>query len=156
MAPFLTNSSLRTWRAMVRRPFWGVILERHKAPQRAVTCRAVGEDSGLLPAGWPRGRERRGSLTSSNTFWLGYILNGATFSPRLHFTRRDTLACQFHGVRSRILRSGDSGARTARKSVRPKSVTYVLGTLCHPCVRAGPVERGAPGESRTPDPPVRS
>ncbi len=33
---------------------------------------------------------------------------------------------------------GDSGARTAKKSVRPKSVTYVLGTLCHPCVRAGP------------------
>jgi hypothetical protein len=29
-------------------------------------------------------------------------------------------------------------ARTTRKSVRPKSVTYVLGTLCNPCVRAGP------------------
>ena len=27
--------------------------------------------------------------------------------------------------------SGDSGARTARKSVRSKSVTYVLGTFCH-------------------------
>ena len=27
------------------------------------------------------------------------------------------------------------GARTARKSVRPKSVTYVLGMLCHPCLR---------------------
>ena len=25
-----------------------------------------------------------------------------------------------------------------RKSLWPKSVTYVLGTLCHPCLRAGP------------------
>ena len=25
---------------------------------------------------------------------------------------------------------------------RPKSVTYVLGTLCHPCVRAGPFRSG--------------
>jgi hypothetical protein len=32
----------------------------------------------------------------------------------------------------------ESGARTARQSVRPKSVTHVTGTLCNPCVRAGP------------------
>ena len=31
----------------------------------------------------------------------------------------------------------DSGARTARKSVRPKSVTHVTGTLCNPQV-SGP------------------
>jgi hypothetical protein len=48
------------------------------------------------------------------------------------------------------------GARTARKSVRPKSVTYVLGTLCNPCVRAGPLRSGAPGGIRTPDLLVRS
>jgi hypothetical protein len=39
-----------------------------------------------------------------------------------------------------VLRSGDSGARTAGKSVRPKGVTYVLRTLCNPCLRAGPLE----------------
>jgi hypothetical protein len=33
---------------------------------------------------------------------------------------------------------GDSGARIARKSVRPKSVTYVAGSLCYPCLRARP------------------
>src|SRR5229473_7019827 len=55
-----------------------------------------------------------------------------------------------------MLRSGDSGARTTRKSVRPKSVTHVLGTLCNPCLRAGPRLSGAPGEIRTPDPLLRS
>ena len=40
-------------------------------------------------------------------------------------------------------------ARTTRKSVRPKSVTYVLGTLCYPCVRAGPETNGAGGGNRT-------
>jgi hypothetical protein len=29
-------------------------------------------------------------------------------------------------------------ARTDGKSIRPKSVTHVLGTFCHPCLRAGP------------------
>jgi hypothetical protein len=33
------------------------------------------------------------------------------------------------------LRSGDSGARTARKPVRPKSVTHVIGTFCHEAVQ---------------------
>lgn len=33
--------------------------------------------------------------------------------------------CQFYGLRSRILRSRDSCAGTAREPVRPKSVTYV-------------------------------
>src|SRR5580700_6687586 len=58
---------------------------------------------------------------------------------------------QLYESRSGVLRSGDSGARTARKSVRPKSVTYVLGTLCHPCVRAGPIEKVArPGRFELP------
>ena len=26
---------------------------------------------------------------------------------------------------------------STRKSIRPKSVTHVTGTLCHPCLRAG-------------------
>src|SRR6202007_3307555 len=38
----------------------------------------------------------------------------------------------------------------ARKSVRPKSVTYVLGTLCNPCIRAGPSEPGGREGIRTP------
>jgi hypothetical protein len=33
----------------------------------------------------------------------------------------------------------------------PKSVTYVLGTLCHLCVRVGPSYSGAGGGNRTPD-----
>jgi hypothetical protein len=37
------------------------------------------------------------------------------------------------------LRFGDSGARTTRQSVWPKSVTHVTGTLCNPCLRAGPI-----------------
>src|ERR1700692_1007757 len=40
--------------------------------------------------------------------------------------------------------------------VWPDRVTYVLDTLCHPCLRAEPFESGAPGEIRTPDPLVRS
>jgi hypothetical protein len=43
-------------------------------------------------------------------------------------------------LRSRILRSGDPGARTTRKPVRPKGVTYVSGTFCNLCLRAGPRE----------------
>jgi hypothetical protein len=34
--------------------------------------------------------------------------------------------------------------------VRPKTVTYVLGTLCNPCVRAGPFESGGREGIRTP------
>jgi hypothetical protein len=45
---------------------------------------------------------------------------------------------------------------TDRESVRTESVTYVAGTFCNPCVRAGPWENGAPGEIRTPDLLVRS
>jgi putative transposase len=41
-----------------------------------------------------------------------------------------------------ILRFGDSRARTDRKSVWPKSVTHVTGTLCNPCLRAGPQDIG--------------
>src|SRR5487761_247741 len=54
------------------------------------------------------------------------------------------LVGQLYGLRSGILRSGDSGARTAPKSLRSKSVTYVAGTFCNPCVRVGPVRSGAP------------
>jgi hypothetical protein len=50
-----------------------------------------------------------------------------------------------------VLRSGDSGARTTRKSLRPESVTYVLGTLCYPCLRAGPQGDGGGGGIRTPE-----
>src|ERR1700756_2240225 len=35
------------------------------------------------------------------------------------------------------LQSADSGARTTGKSVRPKSVTHVLGTFCRLFVRTG-------------------
>jgi hypothetical protein len=41
------------------------------------------------------------------------------------------------------------------ESVRPESVTYVLGMNCYPCVRNGPVKCGAPGRTRTCDPRLR-
>jgi hypothetical protein len=37
------------------------------------------------------------------------------------------------------------------KSVRSKSVTHVLGTLCHPCVRVGPESNGGADGIRTHD-----
>src|ERR1700730_3490732 len=43
-----------------------------------------------------------------------------------------------------------------RQPVRPEVVTHVLGTFCHPCVRAGPGTFGALGGIRTPDPQIRS
>src|SRR6267154_1874527 len=33
------------------------------------------------------------------------------------------------------------------ESVRPKSVTYVAGTMCYLCLRAGPGMSGAPSEN---------
>ena len=38
----------------------------------------------------------------------------------------------------------------------PKSVTYVLGTICHPCLRAGPEKFGGPAGIRTPDQGIMS
>jgi hypothetical protein len=38
----------------------------------------------------------------------------------------------------------------------PKVLPMFLGTLCNPCVRAGPDWSGAPGGIRTPDLLVRS
>src|SRR5258708_20516032 len=49
---------------------------------------------------------------------------------------RRYLAGEFYGLRSRILRSGDSSARTAGKSVRPKSVTCVRGSKGHTVIAA--------------------
>jgi hypothetical protein len=50
----------------------------------------------------------------------------------------DIWLVSFRDYGSGILRSGDSRGGTARKFLRPKGVTYVAGTLCNPCVRAGP------------------
>jgi hypothetical protein len=41
---------------------------------------------------------------------------------------------------------------TSRQPVRPEVVTHVLGTICHPCVRAGHLEFGAGEGIRTLDP----
>ena len=51
---------------------------------------------------------------------------------------RRHLAGELYESKSGLLRSGDSVAGTKGKSLQPQSVTYVLGTLCYPCVRAGP------------------
>ena len=49
------------------------------------------------------------------------------------------------------MRAGDSRVGTARKSLRPKSVTHVAGTKCHLCLRAGPGMNGGDDETRTRD-----
>ena len=44
--------------------------------------------------------------------------------------------------------AGEAMAELCREvgiSLRPEVVTYVAGTFCNPCVRAGPMESGAPG-----------
>ena len=43
-----------------------------------------------------------------------------------------------------------------RQPVRHQVVTHVLGTICHPCLRAGQFRSGALGGIRTPDPPICS
>jgi hypothetical protein len=45
--------------------------------------------------------------------------------------------------------------RERGKPLRRESVTHVSGIIRYPCVRNGPLEFGAPGEIRTPDPLVR-
>src|SRR5207302_459713 len=45
----------------------------------------------------------------------------------------------------------DVPARTDRESVRPKSVTYVSGINCYPCVRNGPAGVGGADGDRTRD-----
>ena len=51
--------------------------------------------------------------------------------------RRGNLARKLHALRSRLLRPGAEDLATPRQPVRHEVVTYVLGTICHPCVRAG-------------------
>ena len=52
--------------------------------------------------------------------------------------RRQDLARQLYALRSRLLRPRNWKARTDRESVQPKSVTYVSGIICYPCVQNGP------------------
>ena len=59
------------------------------------------------------------------------------------------LARQLHALRFGIFRRRDLPARTDRESVRPESVTYVLGMNCHPCDRNRPKRFGVPNGIRT-------
>src|SRR5579885_3565363 len=52
-------------------------------------------------------------------------------------SRRRHLARQLHGLRSRLGRSGGENFAAPAQSLRAKSVTYVLGTICYLCVRSG-------------------
>ena len=51
--------------------------------------------------------------------------------------RRRHLDRHLHALRSRLHRSGAENLATPRQPVWPEVVTHVLGTFCHPCVRAG-------------------
>ena len=46
----------------------------------------------------------------------------------------------FMQLRSRLHRPGAENPATPRQPVRPRVVTYVLGTVCYPCLRAGQAE----------------
>ena len=52
-------------------------------------------------------------------------------------SRRRHLARQLHGLRSRLYRSGGENFAAPQQPLRAKSVTYVLGTFCYPCLRVG-------------------
>src|SRR6202043_708134 len=61
-------------------------------------------------------------------------------SPGDQRSRRRYLAGQLYGVRSRLHRSGGKTSAASRQPFWPKSVTYVSGTICHLCLRAGPLQ----------------
>jgi hypothetical protein len=52
----------------------------------------------------------------------------------------------------------DRGKNSAapQQSLRAKSVTYVLGTFCYPCLRGGHQNNGEPGGARTRDHRIKS
>jgi transposase InsO family protein len=60
-------------------------------------------------------------------------------------SRQRHLAGQLYGLRSRLYRSGGKNLAAPRKSLRAKSVTYVLGTFCYLCLRSGHLAYGAGG-----------
>jgi hypothetical protein len=60
----------------------------------------------------------------------------STAAQRRHLDR------QLHALRSRLHRLGAEDLATSRQPVRAKVVTHVLGTICHPCVRAGQMRLG--------------
>ena len=57
-----------------------------------------------------------------------------------------------NGLGSRIYRLGAENLADHRQSVRHETVTHVLGTFCHPCLRVGQQNAGAARGIRTPDP----
>jgi len=67
-----------------------------------------------------------------------------------------SLARQFYGLRSRLDRSGGENSAALQQSLRAKSVTYVLGTICYPCLRAGQLRIGSSGRIRTYNSSVKS
>jgi hypothetical protein len=60
------------------------------------------------------------------------------------------------GPRPRHLRPAAEIFATRRQPVRHELVTHVLGTICHPCVRAGQDRNGGEGGIRTHDTVART
>ena len=58
------------------------------------------------------------------------------------------LARQLHGLRSRLYRFRGENSAAPQQSLRANSVTYVLGTFCYPCLRAGQNQIGSPAWTR--------
>ena len=59
-------------------------------------------------------------------------------------------------IESLILRPGAENLATPRQPVRHEAVTYVLGTRCYLCLRAGQNFNGERGGTRTLDPMIKS
>jgi len=61
-------------------------------------------------------------------------------APRRQGGRRGHLARLLHAIRSWLYRSRAEDLANHRQPVRHEAVTHVLGTICHPCLRAGHCE----------------
>src|ERR1700745_425681 len=101
----------------------------------------------------PLARHRRTFLSLPRSHRSGYLLRkdlhfqkenksqhfSGGSSPRYQGGRRWHLAGDFYGLRSWLHRSGGKNSAASRQPFWPESVTYVSGTICHLCLRAGPL-----------------
>ena len=58
---------------------------------------------------------------------------------------------QFNVLLRHLIEDRGENSAAPQQSLRAKSVTYVLGTICYPCVRVEHIDSGAAGGIRTHD-----